>query len=67
MKEIKAYKIEQKDITGEFDDSEMIVFIPSGYKNVWLMVTEDPAYNIHVRYANDKEVKKFKLNENGNN
>jgi hypothetical protein len=61
MELVKAYKVNTRDVTGEFDDSEMMVFIPSGYKGVWLVVSEDPVYNISVRYATEEEVKFFKL------
>jgi hypothetical protein len=42
------------------DDSTRVTFVPSGFTGVWLLVTEDPAYNISVTYATTEQVKRLK-------
>lgn len=39
-----------------FDES-LQIFVPSGFKGAWLVVEEDNAYNLHVRYADETETK----------
>jgi hypothetical protein len=70
MKEVKCYKLSDADTDmpeGLYDDSTIVVFVPSGYKGAWLIISETPAYELSIRYTTDEEVKHFKLNEQGGN
>jgi len=36
-----------------------VTYIKSGFKGAWLVVFEDPTYDISVRYANEEEESQF--------
>jgi len=51
-------KLEKADCyIGSLFPGMMVVFVPSGYKGVWVKVTADDAYNVAVKYASDQECK----------
>lgn len=43
---------------GDYSDTSL-TYIPSGFKNMWLVVSEDPTYDITVRYARGAELDKI--------
>ena len=61
MKEIKGFVMNGRSLGISLDDAERITFIPSGYKGAWIVVYEDPAYNVSASYATEEEYKLFNL------
>ena len=50
MREVKCFIAEQSDLSDE-DSDVRVIFVPSGYGDIWIKVTEDPFYNISVKYC----------------
>jgi len=50
LKKIECYLKEHP-----LDEGTNIFYVPSGYKGVWLEVSEDYAYNVGVNYVHESQ------------
>ena len=57
MKEIKIKSYQLPNI----DDGDRTIFIPSGFRDKWLMIVETNDYKVYIGYLSDEEVEYFNL------
>jgi len=64
VKQSKAWTTQASSITGFPEDIEHVTILESAFQGAYIMVIEDPDYQLTIRYINAESIQHI-LNEGG--